>query len=434
MNETMEQLRQEFQYDKTNQCVQCGYCLPVCPTYRSMGKETHSPRGRINLVKMVGEGRITDLSVLEEPLNLCLGCRACETACPTGVEYGSILESARAALVKRKSFSFPVRLVRKTMFKKVFPSKNVMNFTGHAFWLYEKTGVQKLMRKSKLLHKLPHHLGEFEAIMPKAASPKQRAHSYSYVKAKGERKYTVAFFTGCIMDAMFYKINDLSIRLLAEVGCDVYVVGKQTCCGALHAHSGEIDDARELAKRNIIAFEEIEADYIVNNAGGCGAMLYEYAHLLKDEPEWKERASVFSAKSKDISQILNSCGGIPDVKIKENERVTYQRSCHMTNVQKVTAEPVQLLKGIPGIQFVEMQEANMCCGSAGIYNMVNYDESMKILDEKMKHMKETKATVIITTNPGCLLQMKVGIERENLSSSVKALHLIEYLADAAGIK
>ncbi|MFJ8244261.1 (Fe-S)-binding protein [Peribacillus asahii] len=434
MNETMEQLRQEFQYDKTNQCVQCGYCLPVCPTYMSMGKETHSPRGRINLVKMVGEGRITDLSVLEEPLNLCLGCRACETACPTGVEYGSILESARAALVKRKTFSFPVRLVRKTMFKKVFPSKSLMNFTGHAFWLYEKTGVQKLMRKSKLLHKLPHHLGEFEAIMPKAASLKQRAQSYSYVKAKGERKYTVAFFTGCIMDAMFHTINDLSIQLLAAVGCDVYVVDKQTCCGALHAHSGEMDDAKELAKRNIIAFEEIEADYIVNNAGGCGAMLYEYAHLLKEETEWTRRASVFSAKSKDISQILISCGGVQDLKIRENERVTYQRSCHMTNVQKVTTEPVQLLKSIPGIQFSEMKEANMCCGSAGIYNMVNYDESMKILDEKMKHMKETKATVIITTNPGCLLQMKLGIERENLSSSVKALHLIEYLADAAGIK
>lgn len=432
MNRTIEQLKQELHYDKTNKCVQCGYCLPVCPTYMSMGKETHSPRGRINLVKMVGEGKIKDLSVLEEPLNLCLGCRACETACPTGVEYGSILEAARAALVKRKTFSSPVRLVRNTMFKKVFPSKYMMGLTGNFYWLYEKTGLQKVVRKSNLLKKFPFHLGEFETIMPKAISPKQRSHFSSFVKAKGERKYTVAFFTGCIMDAMFRKINELSIQLLSEVGCDVYIAEKQTCCGALHAHSGEMNDAKELAKKNIAAFEDVKADYIVNNSGGCGAMLYEYGHLLKAEPEWAEKAENFSLKSKDISQILVLCGGFRNLTTREGERVTYQRSCHMTNVQKITNEPVELIKSIPGVEFVEMKGAAMCCGSAGIYNIVNYDESMEILDEKMKYMKETKASVIITTNPGCLIQMKIGIERENLSSSVKVLHLIEYLADATG--
>jgi glycolate oxidase iron-sulfur subunit len=433
MNGTMEQLRREFQYDKTNQCVQCGYCLPVCPTYLSMGKETHSPRGRINLVKMVGEGRITDLTVLEEPINLCLGCRACETACPTGVEYGSILEAARAALVKRKTLPLPVKLVKKAMFKKVFPSKSIMNFAGNSYWLYEKTGMQKVLRKTNSLKMLPFHLGEFEAIMPKAVSPAKRSQLDTYVKAKGNRKYTVAFFTGCIMDTMFRKINELSVQLLAEAGCDVYVVEKETCCGALHAHSGEMDEAKDLAKRNISAFENVNADYIVNNSGGCGAMLYEYGHLLQDQPKWAERAAVFSSKSKDISEILVLCGGLQNLKKKPNDRVTYQRSCHMTNVQKVTKEPVELLKSIPDLEFVEMKDANMCCGSAGIYNIVNYDESMKILDEKMKHMKETKASVIITTNPGCLIQMKMGIERENLSSSVRALHLIEYLAEAAGI-
>ncbi|MBZ5749557.1 (Fe-S)-binding protein [Metabacillus rhizolycopersici] len=220
----------------------------------SMGKETHYPRGRINLVKMLGEGKITDLSIVEEPLNLCLGCRACETACPTGVEYGSILESARAALVKRKNFSFPVRLVRNTMFKKGFPIKNMMRFTGNSYWLYEKTELQKVMRKSNALKKLPFHLGEFEAIMPKAVSPKHRSHFSSFVKVKGERKYTIVFFTGCIMDVMFRRINELSIQLLAEAGCDIYIAEKQTCCGALYAHSGEMDDAKELAKKNITAF------------------------------------------------------------------------------------------------------------------------------------------------------------------------------------
>lgn len=414
--------------------MQCGYCLPVCPTYSSMKKETHSPRGRINLIKMVGEGRITDLTVLEDPINLCLGCRACEVACPTGVEYGSILEAAKMALEKRKTYSVPIKIIRKAMLKKVFPSKHSMNLIANSYWLFEKTGLKKVMRKTHAMKMLPYHLGEFESTMPNAVSPKKRSEFGSFVKAKGERKYTVAFFTGCVMDAMFQKVNHLSIKLLTEAGCDVYISEKQTCCGALHAHSCEMDDAKELAKKNIAAFEEVNADYIINNAGGCGAMLNEYGHLLKDDPDWKGRAALFSSKSKDISQILVACGGVKSMKPRPNERITYQRSCHMTNVQKVTKEPLQLLKSIPGIELVEMKNANMCCGSAGIYNMVNYDESLEILDEKMKTVKETKATVIITTNPGCLIQMKLGVEREKLSSSIKAIHLIEYLADAAGIK
>ena len=433
MKESLEELREEFQYNKTNSCVQCGYCLPVCPTYVTTRIETHSPRGRINLVKMVGEGKITDLSVLEEPLDLCLGCRACETACPTGVEYGSILESARAALVKRKKFKAPVRLLRKTMFQNVFPSKTAMNVIGNTFWLYEKSGLQKAMRKTGIMKKLPYHLGEFEATMSQAVSPAERKQAPSKAKAKGEKKYTVAFFTGCIMDAMFHRINRLSVQLLAEAGCDVIVIPNHTCCGALHAHSGEIEEAKRLAKQNIAAFEQENVDFIVNNAGGCGAMLHEYDHLLADDPEWADRAAAFTAKSRDISQVLVACGGLPNLRANPEERVTYQPSCHMTNVQKVTDEPIDLLKSVSGIDFIEMEQANMCCGSAGIYNIINYDASMDILDEKMKNTKATGASVIITTNPGCLIQMKLGVEREKLSQSVRVLHLVEYLAEAAGI-
>ncbi|USK77305.1 (Fe-S)-binding protein [Peribacillus frigoritolerans] len=432
METTLKQLREELQYNKTTNCVQCGYCLPVCPTYTTFGKETHSPRGRINLVKMVGEGKITDLSVLEEPFDLCLGCRACETACPTGVEYGSILEATRAVLVKRKTFSIPVRLLRKAMLKMVFPSRMMMNVTGHSIWLYKKSGLQKATHSSGIMKKLPYNLGAFEAIMPEPVSPVERGRALTEVKVKLNPKYKVAFFTGCIMDAMFHHINQLSIKLLSEAGCDVVVVSKQTCCGALHAHSGEMDEARNLAKQNILAFEKVEADFVVNNAGGCGAMLYEYGHLLSDDSEWADRSRAFSAKSIDISQILVKCG-LPEIVARTEERVTYQRSCHMTNVQKVTQEPVELLAKVPGIQLIEMDQADMCCGSAGIYNIVNYDASMQILDEKMKHTIATEASVIITTNPGCLLQMKLGIEREGLTQSMRALHLIEYLAEAAGI-
>jgi glycolate oxidase iron-sulfur subunit len=433
MQNSLEELRKELKYEKTNNCVQCGYCLPVCPTYTTMGKETHSPRGRINLVKMVGEGRITDLSVLEEPLELCLGCRACETACPTGVEYGVILEAARAAITRRKKFSFPVKVLRNTLFKRVFPSRTAMKVLGHGLWLYEKSGMQKLARSTGVMNKLPNHLGQFEAITPSAISPSERNRLPARVKAKGEKKYTVAFFTGCIMDAMFARINRLSVELLAEVGCDVIVVENQTCCGALHAHAGEPDEAKGLAKRNIVAFEQEKVDFIVNNAGGCGAMLHDYGHLLAEDLEWRDRAHAFSKKSKDVSELLVMCGGIP-MKGHRAERVTYQRSCHMTNVQKVTKEPLQLIQSIPNIDFVEMKQADMCCGSAGIYNIVNYDASMEILDQKMENVKMTESHVILTTNPGCLLQMKLGIERENLGDQCRALHLVEYLAEAAGIE
>ncbi|MBP1933903.1 (Fe-S)-binding protein [Ammoniphilus resinae] len=432
MNQMLEDLKKELKYEKTNSCVQCGYCLPVCPTYMTMGKETHSPRGRINLVKMVGEGRITDLSVLEEPMNLCLGCRACETACPTGVEYGTILEAARAAITRRKKFSFPVKTLRNTIFKKVFPSKSKLNLLTDGLWLYQKTGLQKVAQKTGITRALPFNLGQFEAITPTVTSPSERRNRFKRIPAKGEKKYTVAFFTGCIMDAMFQRINDLSIALLSHVGCEVLIVENETCCGALHAHSGEMDEAKVLAKKNIAAFEKEDVEFIINNAGGCGAMLHEYDHLLADEPEWHERAKEFVRKSKDISQILVACGGVPMNKELPG-RVTYQRSCHLTNVQKVTKEPVQLIESIPGIDFIEMKDKDMCCGSAGIYNIVNYDASMEILDEKMKNVKDTHATTIITTNPGCLLQMKLGIEREKMGKEARALHLVEYLAEAAGI-
>jgi glycolate oxidase iron-sulfur subunit len=398
-----------------------------------MKNETHSPRGRINLIKMLGEGRITDVSVLEEPLDMCLDCRACETACPTGVEYGSLLEAARAAIVKRKKFSAPVRLLRETTFKRGFPSRTVMNAAGNTFWLYKKTKLQKAARATGVLKKLPFHLGNFEAVMPKPVSPKERKRMPQFLKAEGEKKYAVAFFTGCVMDAVFHKINQLSVKLLAKAGCDVFVFPDQTCCGALQAHSGELDLTIQLAKRNIAAFEKENIDFIVNNAGGCGAMLVEYAHLLSDDEEWAERALEFSKKTKDISEILILSEVINHLTARKDERITYQPSCHLTNVVKITREPVELLSRIRGIQLNRMEQENMCCGSAGIYNLVHYEASMEILDEKMAHVKKTKPAVIITTNPGCLLQMKLGIERENLSASVRALHLIEYLAECAEI-
>lgn len=423
---------QGLAYDETFSCVQCGYCLPACPTYLTMKKETHSPRGRINLVKMAAEGKIA-LEQIQEPIDLCLGCRACERVCPTNVQYGTILESAKEALQKKKNedMSFVDKSFKNVLYKQLFPKKQNLTMTSHLLWFYQKTGLKNVAHSSGLIKVLPENLAAFDKIIPKVSSPNERKKRLTILKPKGEVKYRIAFFTGCIMDAVFHKINDLSMKLLQAGGCEVIVIPNQTCCGALHAHSGEVDQARDLAKKNIEAFENESFDYIVNNAGGCGATLNEYHHLLKDDMDWKERAKRFSEKSIDISVILTKLD-LPHTK-EINKRVTYQPSCHMRNVQKVEKEPLSLITSINGISLNRMKNEDMCCGSAGIYNIVNYKESMEILDEKMKDVKEIKPQVIVTTNPGCLLQMKLGIERENLKDKAEALHLVELLAESCDI-
>jgi glycolate oxidase iron-sulfur subunit len=419
-------------YDETIQCVQCGYCLPACPTYMTMGKETHSPRGRINLVKMAAEGRIT-IADMQESIDLCLGCRACETACPSGVEYGQILEGARHVLHEQKAQSAPVKWTQDVFFKKMMPNSTRLKQVANVLWLYQSTGLQKVVRKGKLSRILPKSLSAFEEVLPNLTSPKARRQRPNVFKpGEGiQTKWKVAFFTGCIMDAMFERINRLSMELLALAGCEVYVIKEQTCCGALHAHTGRMEESRSLAKQNIEAFEALDVDFIVNNAGGCGAALVEYGHLLAGDPVWEERAAAFARKNRDISQILSQCS-LP-YKNRIEAIVTYQRSCHMTNVQKVVNEPLALIKSMPGVTYKEMGNPHMCCGSAGIYNMVNYEESMEILDVKMIDAKATQATIIVTTNPGCLLQMQVGIQREGLSDTVRTVHLVELLAELMGL-
>lgn len=422
-------------YDETVQCVQCGYCLPACPTYQTMERETHSPRGRINLVKMAAEGQLT-LDELKGPIDLCLGCRACETACPSGVEYGKILEGARDVLAARQESktSKPLRFAQKVMFQNVFPDSKKLRLAADAIWMYQKSGLQRVAHKGKLTHILPENLWAFEEVLPEVSSPserRQRPTAFQPPEGKAPR-FKVAFFTGCIMDAIFEKINRLSMELLAMAGCEVVVIQEQTCCGALHAHAGRRDETIMLAKQNIQAFEKLDVDFIVNNAGGCGAQLVEYHHLFHGDAKWEERAKAFVAKTRDITQVLAQCQlpltkPVPAV-------VTYQRSCHMTNVQKVTKEPVELIRQIPGVTFREMANPNMCCGSAGIYNVVHYEESMDVLDVKMETVKDTQASVIVTTNPGCLLQMKLGVQREGKTGEMRAVHLIELLAEACGLE
>ncbi|PTM57562.1 (Fe-S)-binding protein [Desmospora activa] len=422
-----------FAYQETFACVQCGYCLPACPTYQSMGKETHSPRGRINLVKMAAEGKLS-LSELAEPIDLCLGCRACETACPTNVQYGKILDSAKTALTeeRKSSTSWLKKKGQQLAFEKVLPNPQLLQTLGTGLYLYQQSGAAKLSKKTKLTDSLlPEALASFEAVTPAAVSPWQRKQRPHHLQAKGEPRYRVGYFTGCLMDTLFATINDQAIQLLQLAGCEVTVIEEQTCCGALQHHSGERELAKNLAKANIAAFEQHSFDWVVNSIGGCGAMLIEYGELLHEEEEWRERAERFAAKNVDISVILAKV--LLPFTTEINKVATYQPSCHMTHVQKRTTEPLQLLQLIPGITYVPLNQKEMCCGSAGIYNLVHYGEAMEILDHKMKEVHRVKPEMIVTTNPGCHLQMKMGVKREGLEEQIEVVHLVELLAEACGL-
>ncbi|MGE7765829.1 (Fe-S)-binding protein [Peribacillus sp. NPDC096540] len=421
-------------YDWTNQCVKCGYCLPACPTFESMGVESASPRGRINLVKMAAEGKIDFQKDLAKPIDLCLGCRACETACPVGVPYGHILEAAKEAIEKSPSTNQKSNItkMKKLALFHLFPYPKRINRVGKAISIYQKTGLSKLVRSTNVLQKISPAIAHLEQALPAIESSSKRIRTGTIIPAKGETKLKVAFFVGCIMDSMMSRINRLTIELLTLVGCEVILPENQNCCGALHSHQGETNQAKELAKRNIRAFMHSNADFYVNNAGGCGASLLEYEHLLADDQEWAERARDFSGKSKDISQILHQLGPLPFIK-EWNGIISYQDSCHLRNVQKVQEEPRLLLRSIPGVSYVEMEGYDRCCASGGIYNLLHFDESMKILDEKMKDLKETNAATVITVNPGCQMQMSIGIQREGAAKQIKSMHLVEILAEACGL-
>ncbi|MFC0557970.1 (Fe-S)-binding protein [Halalkalibacter alkalisediminis] len=427
--QTVEDFKERMNYDELMNCMRCGFCLPSCPTYVETDQnEAASPRGRIALMKAIVDGKKAPDEDFERQLNLCLGCRACEPACPSGVKYGHLLEEARDILNKHKKHNVAVRVIRKSVFNGLFPHQNRMRSLNGMLWLYQRSGVQKVVRGTSVLNLIPGNLGTMERILPIIPSPQEMKKRPHHIKPKSPVKKKVAFFSGCLMDTMFMKTNDSTLFLLEKAGCEIVIPEEQNCCGALHAHSGEKEKARELAKRNILAFEKMNANYIISNAGGCGASLVEYDHLLKDDPEWYERAVLFSQKVTDISTILLEVG-LPRMKLSE-QAITYQDSCHLRNVMNAGVAPRQLLKQIEGVTYQEMKESDRCCGSAGIYNIIQPDMSTQILDHKMKHAIATETSTIVTANPGCLLQMKMGIEREGLSESMRSVHIVDLLAEA----
>jgi glycolate oxidase iron-sulfur subunit len=409
-----------------DRCVHCGLCLNACPTYRELGLEADSPRGRIYQMVRVAEGAspITDSYVRH--LDLCLACRACETACPSGVPYGRLIEAARAEIELRRPRRWPVRLLRRVAMDGLLLSRTGLRAAGMALWLYEATGLRALLESSGALDALG-GLGRLARLAPRAERPFFYRHIGRVFPAEGERRYRVAMLAGCIASVSFARLNEATVRVLQKNGCEVVIPRAQTCCGALHAHSGRLDKARELARRNIQAFLAEDCDAIVTNAAGCGSTMKEYGELLAGDAENAERAHTFASRVRDITEFLAAIGLRGELR-PVNAVVTYQDSCHLAHAQKIRTAPRQLLAAVPGLELRELPSAEICCGSAGIYNVVHGEMADAILRSKMDQINATGATIVATANPGCLLQLRYGVSRWGRGQRV--LHVVEILDEA----
>ncbi|MCC7105858.1 MAG: 4Fe-4S dicluster domain-containing protein [Chloroflexi bacterium] len=407
------------------QCVHCGLCLDVCPTYRALGVEMDSPRGRIYQIKAVYEGKVrADDPRFRQHVYACLDCRACQTACPAGVQYGKLIEAARG--VSEPNSAGERRIVG-FLLRRVFTSQRALNALGYAMRGYQKSGLQRIVRASGLLKLLPRRLGAMESMMPTAQGGIARQDVPALTPAIGERKYRVGFIAGCVMSQLQGETNQATARVLARNGCEVVSPEQQGCCGALHVHSGDRDTARTLARRNIEAYEALDLDAIIINAAGCGSTLKEYGDLLERDPAWRERAKQFAAKVKDISEFLASIELNRDMG-EVRKTVTYQDACHLVHGQGVRQQPRELLRAIPGLTLVEMTDSDTCCGSAGIYNLTHPDLSQQILTPKMENIKATRAETLVVPNPGCAMQISYGARQRAMDLEV--MHVVDLLDQA----
>jgi glycolate oxidase iron-sulfur subunit len=417
-------------FDKPQQadldrCVHCGLCLNACPTYRELGLEADSPRGRIYQMVQVANGAPVSTSYIEH-IELCLACRACESACPSGVQYGRLVEAARADIENQTRRPVISRAVRRFVFGKLLQSPRWMSAAGTMAYLYQASGLQRVVRGSGLW-KLLGKLGRLEQLSPPAEPPFFFGQIGKTFPAEGERRYRVAMMAGCIANVSFARLNEATVRVLQKNGCEVVVPAGQGCCGALHVHAGIRSEARKLARANIDAVIDGGFDAIITNAAGCGSTLKEYHELLEHDAAYAERAMRFSGLMKDVTEFLVSIelnremGPVPMT-------VTYQDSCHLAHGQKVRVPPRRLLAAIPGLQFREMPLADLCCGSAGIYNVVENEMAMAVLDKKMQSVNITGAQVIATANPGCMLQLEAGVRLHGQGQRV--VHVVELLDEA----
>ena len=414
-------------YSVLQQCIHCGMCLPTCPTYDETKLERNSPRGRIALMRRVADGQLEVTQAFGQELYFCLGCLTCETVCPAGVRYGEMFEHARADIEQAGVMRNPQRdLVRELTLRWLFTRPQALRAVGRLLRLYQASGLESLVRRLKLTALLPSRLRALESLTPRVKRQFSDA-LIRPVETPADQKHRVGLLTGCVQDLVFSHVNrDTADALLAN-GCEVVTPRAQSCCGSIHAHNGELELARQMARRTLDAFDLDRLDAIITNAAGCGTHLKNYGHLLHDDPVYAKRAAQWSAKLRDIHEWLAEIG-IRAPAASTPQTVTYHDACHLCHGQKITRQPRQVLAAIPGLKLVELPESTWCCGSAGIYNITQPEMSQKLLGRKISNIEKTGAAVVASANPGCLVQLQAGLRQVNRAWRI--VHPISLLAEA----
>ena len=403
-----------------DKCVHCGFCLPVCPTYVLWNEEMDSPRGRIYLMKMVADGTANINKTWVNHFDTCLGCMACMTACPSGVEYGKLIEATRAQIERRYTRPAAEKRFRRLLFS-IFPRPDRLRALLLPLRLYQKAGLQSLVRRAGIPKLFPARFRAMEALLPQVPAQETLP---ELIPAQGKRRRRVGLLLGCVQRVLFPQVNAATARVLAAEGCEVVAPKAQPCCGALLVHAGEEKQAVQLARQTIDAFEKAQVDAVIINAAGCGSNVKEYGHLLRDDLEYAERAKAFAAKCRDVSEFLAelepraTCHALP-------LRVAYHDACHLQHAQGVRLQPRTVLGRIPQLEVLEIPEAAICCGSAGIYNLVQPEAATELGDRKASHIASLEADIVVSANPGCLLQLQSALARAGRKLPVR--HFIELL-------
>ncbi len=407
--------------EKALACIHCGLCLSSCPTYLETGNENDSPRGRIYLMRAVQDGRLALGDGSVRHVDLCLGCRACEAVCPSGVQYGELLEATRHHIEQHHERSVWQTILRRWIIERIFPFPERMELALIPAKWAKRLGIERW---------LPRFAREALALIPVSAAAVELPRVTA--ATGGSRRGRVGFVSGCVMSVMFGETNAASVRLLSRAGFDVVTPAEQGCCGALFAHGGNLEQARASARRNIAVFDALNVDAIIINAAGCGSTLKEYGHLLHDDPAWAARAMAFSAKVKDLTEWLSRhAPTVSGEGVGDGRLVTYHDACHLAHAQRIEKLPRELVRAVAGENFVELPEANVCCGSAGSYNLTEPEMAARLQERKTGNVLKTGAKIVVTTNPGCLLQMRAGLLKAGVHD-VEVVHIADYLDRASG--
>ncbi|MFW6295685.1 MAG: (Fe-S)-binding protein [Halothece sp.] len=407
-------------------CVHCGFCLSTCPSYRVIGKEMDSPRGRIYLMNAINQGEATLDEATVEHFDSCLGCLACVTTCPSGVQYDKLISATRPQVERNYPRSLPERLIRQLIFN-LFPYPNRLRPLLFFLWLYQKIGLQTLVRKTGILKKVFPRLGAMDSILPTISLQSLTQNLPDVIPAQGEQRYRVGVILGCVQRLFFSPVNEATVRVLTANGCEVVIPKSQGCCAALPAHQGQEEQAKALARQMINSFADTNVDAIIINAAGCGHTLKEYGHILADDPAYRDRAKAFSNKVKDVQEFLAEVGLTAKLSPITEKPLTmvYQDACHLLHGQKISLQPRQLLKQIPGVTLREPIDAALCCGSAGVYNMLQPNVADELGQQKVDNLLNTGADLIASSNPGCSLQIKKHLQLKGKEKPL--LHPMELL-------